>query len=138
MLWPNPQTDIFPLCEKLGIGQIVWSPLAQGVLTGKYSPNAPPPPNSRATSKTMGSMLPQRWLEPPLLEAVRRVGQIAAEAGVSLAQFALAWVLRKETVAAAIIGASRPEQVAENAAASDVSISETYFSRAEQILAPVR
>jgi aryl-alcohol dehydrogenase-like predicted oxidoreductase len=138
LLWPYPQTDIFPLCAHLGIGQIVWSPLAQGVLTGKYSPNAPPPPDSRASSKTMGSMLPKRWLEPPVLEAVRQVKQIAAEAGVSLAQFALAWVLRKQFVASAIVGASRPEQVVENAAAADISIDAAYFLRAEQILEPVR
>ena len=138
LLWPYPQTDIFPLCADLGIGQIVWSPLAQGVLTGKYSPDAPPPPNSRASSETMGSMLPKRWLERPVLEAVRQVKQIAAEAGVSLAQFALAWVLRKEAVASAIIGASRPEQVAENAAAADISVDPAYFLRAEQILEPVR
>ena len=138
LLHPYPQTDIFPLCAELGIGQIVWSPLAQGVLTGKYSPGAPPPPDSRASNATMGAMLPKRWLEPPVLEAVRQVKQIAAEAGVSLAQFALAWVLRKPVVASAIIGASRPEQVAENAAAADLSIDPAYFLRAEQILETVR
>jgi aryl-alcohol dehydrogenase-like predicted oxidoreductase len=86
----------------------------------------------------MGSMLPKRWLEPPVLQAVRQVKQIAAEAGVTLAQFALAWVLRKPEMSAAIIGASRPEQVAENAAAADLSIDAAYFLRAEQILEPVR
>jgi aryl-alcohol dehydrogenase-like predicted oxidoreductase len=138
LLWPYPQTDIFPLCSDLGIGQIVWSPLAQGVLTGKYSPDVPPPADSRASSATMGTMLPKRWLERPVLEAVRQVKQIAVEAGVSLAQFALAWVLRKEAVASAIIGASRPPQVAENAAAADISVDPAYFVRAEQILEPVR
>ena len=86
----------------------------------------------------MGTMLPKRWLERPVLEAVRQVKQIAVEAGVSLAQFALAWVLRKEAVASAIIGASRPAQVAENAAAADISVDPAYFVRAEQILEPVR
>jgi aryl-alcohol dehydrogenase-like predicted oxidoreductase len=138
LLWPFPQTDVFPLCADLAIGQIVWSPLAQGVLTGKYSPDAPPPPDSRASSKTMGAMLPKRWLEPPVLKAVQEVKAIAEEAGVSLAQFALAWVLRKPEVASAIIGASRPAQVAENAAAADLTISEAYFDRAEDILEPVR
>jgi aryl-alcohol dehydrogenase-like predicted oxidoreductase len=137
LLWPFPQVDVFPLCSDLGIGQIVWSPLAQGVLTGKYSPNAPPP-ESRATSATMGSMLPKRWLEPPVLEAVQQVKRIAAEAGVSLAQFALAWVLRKQEVASAIIGATRPEQVAENVAAAEISVNEAYFARAEEILEPAR
>jgi aryl-alcohol dehydrogenase-like predicted oxidoreductase len=138
LLWPYPQVDVFPLCAELGIGQIVWSPLAQGVLTGKYRPNAALPPDSRAASATMGSMLPKRWLEPPVLEAVRQVGRIAAEAGVSLAQFALAWVLRKQEVASAIIGATRPEQVADNAAAADISLSAAYFASAEEILEPVR
>lgn len=138
LLWPYPQTDIFPGCADLSITQIVWSPLAQGVLTGKYSPNAPPPPRSRATSKTMGSMLPKRWLQAPVLEAVLEVKRVAEEAGVSLAQFALAWALRQKNVSSAIIGASRPEQVAENVAAADVSIAEDYFFRAEEILEPVR
>ncbi|VFU09769.1 aldo/keto reductase family protein [Methylocella tundrae] len=138
LLWPYPQTDIFPRCADLGITQIVWSPLAQGVLTGKYSPKAPPPPRSRATSKTMGSMLPKRWLEAPVLEAVLEVKRVAEEAGVSLAQFALAWALRQKNVSSAIIGASRPEQVAENVVAADIAIAEDYFFRAEEILEPVR
>ncbi|VTZ26112.1 Aldo/keto reductase [Methylocella tundrae] len=138
LLWPYPQTDIFPRCADLGITQIVWSPLAQGVLTGKYSPKAPPPPRSRATSKTMGAMLPKRWLEAPVLEAVLEVKRVAEEAGVSPAQFALAWALRQKNVSSAIIGASRPEQVAENVAAADLAIAEDYFFRAEEILEPVR
>ncbi len=138
LLWPYPQTDIFPRCAELGISQIVWSPLAQGVLTGKYSPSAPPPPRSRARSGAMGSMMPKRWLEPPVLEAVRQVGLIAREAGVSLAQFALAWALRQKIVASAITGATRPEQVAENVAAADLSIRAELFLRAEDLLEPVR
>ena len=137
MLWPNPQDEIFPRCAELGIGQIVWSPLAQGVLTGKYKPGAPPPAGSRAAHESMGAMLPKHWLETPVLEAVQQVKLIAErEAGVSLAQFALAWVLRRQEVSSAIIGATRPEQVAENAAAAETDIAPELFARAEDILAP--
>ncbi len=139
LLWPNPENEIFPRCAELGIGQIVWSPLAQGVLTGKYKPNAPPPAVSRASHPAMGSMLPERWLTAPVLTAIQEVKRLAEqEAGVSLAQFALAWVLRRPEVTSAIIGASRPEQVAENAAAAEKEIAAGLFARAEEILAPVR
>ncbi|WP_026608329.1 aldo/keto reductase family protein [Methylocapsa acidiphila] len=139
MLWPYPQTGLIQRCAELGITQIVWSPLAQGVLTGKYKPGAPPPPESRAGSESMGSMLPKRWLEGPLLEAVQKVKTLAEEeAGVSLAQFALAWVLRNENVSSAIIGASRPEQIVENAAAAELRIANELFYRAEDFLAPHR
>lgn len=138
LLWPYPQGEIFPRCADFGITQIVWSPLAQGVLTGKYKPDALLPPESRARHDSMGTMMPKRWLEKPVLEAVDRVRHLAEEdAGVSLAQFALAWVLRKENVSSAIIGATRPEQIAENAAAVDHKISRELFVRAEDILAPI-
>ncbi|WOJ91275.1 aldo/keto reductase family protein [Methylocapsa polymorpha] len=139
LLWPYPQTGLIQRCAELGITQIVWSPLAQGVLTGKYKPGAPLPEDSRASDASMGSMVPKRWLEAPLLEAVQKVKRLAEEeAGVSLAQFALAWVLRNENVSSAIIGASRPEQVAENAAAAELRLSNELFYRAEDILAPFR
>lgn len=139
LLWPYPQTDIIPRCADFGITQIVWSPLAQGVLTGKYKSGSPPPADSRAKSESMGSMLPKRWLEAPLLEAIQKVKTLAEEeAGVSLAQFALAWVLRNENVSSAIIGASRPEQIVENAAAAELSLSKELFYKAEDILAPYR
>ncbi len=138
LLRPHPQTDLFPRCADFGISQIVWSPLAQGILTGKYKPGAPPPERSRAASPTMGAMLPTRWLTRPMLEAVREVERVAADAGVSLAQFALAWVLRRNEVASAIVGATRPEQLAENTAAAELSISEEHFLEAEEILEPVR
>jgi 1-deoxyxylulose-5-phosphate synthase len=137
LLWPNPEKEIFPRCAELGIGQIVWSPLAQGVLTSKYKPGAPPPAGSRAGHGSMGAMLPKRWLQTPVLTAVQQVKLMAErEAGMSSAQFALAWVLRKREVSSAIIGASRPEQVAENAAAADSQIAPELFARAEEILAP--
>ncbi|MGC2224882.1 MAG: aldo/keto reductase, partial [Methylocella sp.] len=136
MLWPSPQREIFPRCADLGIGQIVWSPLAQGVLTGKYRPDAPPPAGSRAGHASMGAMLPEWWLRAPVLTAVQQVKLIAeGEAGLSLSQFALAWILRRQAVSSAIIGASRPEQVTENAAAADCEVAPELFARAEEILA---
>lgn len=137
MLWPAPQNEIFPCCARLGIGQIVWSPLAQGVLTGKYLPDAPPPAGSRATHPGMNAELPSRWLGQPVLEAVQNVKRIAEkEAGLSLAQFALAWVLRRPEVSAAIIGATNPKQVAENAVAADKEVAGELFAKAEEILSP--
>jgi aryl-alcohol dehydrogenase-like predicted oxidoreductase len=137
LLWPFPQDEIFPRCAELGIGQIVWSPLAQGVLTGKYTPHAPPPAGSRAGHPSMGAMLPEQWLRAPVLSAVQQVKLIAErETGLSLPQFALAWVLRRQEVSSAIIGASRPEQVTENAAAADCEVAPELFARAEEILAP--
>ncbi|MGB7046686.1 MAG: aldo/keto reductase, partial [Methylocella sp.] len=104
MLWPFPQDEIFPRCAELGIGQIVWSPLAQGVLTGKYRPDAPPPAGSRAGHASMGAMLPKEWLRAPVLTAVQQVKLMAErETGLSLSQFALAWVLRRQEVSSAII-----------------------------------
>ena len=138
LLHRTPEEAVIPLCARSGISQIVWSPLAQGVLTGKYAPGAPPPHDSRATSSVMGAFLPRRWLEPGVLEAVRQVGSLAAEAGLTPAQFALAWVLREPNVASAIIGATRLEQVEENCAASGARVAPELFSRAEAILAGAR
>jgi aryl-alcohol dehydrogenase-like predicted oxidoreductase len=121
MLWRKPEPEIFPLCEREGIGQIVWSPLAQGALTGKYKPGSPPPADSRAASKRIGSMM-GRFRDDSVLEAVQRLRPIAADLGLTLAQLALAWVLQEPNVAAAIIGASRPDQIDENVAASGVAI----------------
>ncbi|MGH6856152.1 MAG: aldo/keto reductase, partial [Methylocella sp.] len=137
MLWAAPQDAIFLRCAELGIGQIVWSPLAQGVLTGKYRSDAPPPAGSRASHASMGAMLPKEWLRAPVLKAVQQVKLIAErEAGVSLSKFALAWVLRRHEVSSAIVGASRPEQVTEDAAAADCEVAPELFARAEEILAP--
>ncbi|HEX8625360.1 MAG TPA: aldo/keto reductase family protein [Allosphingosinicella sp.] len=133
LLWRQPEKEVIPLCAANGISQIVWSPLAQGVLTGKYRPGSAPPQGSRATSEEMGSFI--SWLlRDPVLEAVQRLRPVAAEAGLSLAQFALAWVLREPNVASAIVGASRPEQLAENAAASDAVVDPELFVRAEEIV----
>ena len=122
ILWRAPEPEVLPLCAANGISQIVWSPLAQGILTGKYEPGAPPPSDSRAASQTMGTFI-GAFMRDDVLEAVQRLRPIAEDAGLTLAQLALAWVLREENVASAIIGASRPEQVVQNAAASGVVLS---------------
>jgi len=137
LLWRAPEAEVIPLCAANGISQIVWSPLGQGVLTGKYSPDAPPPAGSRATSEEMGGWM-DRLLARPVLEAVQRLKPLAAEAGLTLAQFSLAWVLSNANVASAIVGASRPSQLDENAAASDATVDPALFAQAEQILAEVR
>lgn len=134
LLHRDPEQAVIPLCRKSGISQIVWSPLAQGVLTGKYRPSAPHPSDSRATSASMGGQLPRRWLEAKVLQAVLALQALADEAGLTIAQFCLAWVLREKNVAAAIIGASRPEQIDENAAAADAYVPPDLFARAEAII----
>ena len=134
LLWRAPEAEIIPLSAAHGISQIVWSPLAQGVLTGKYAPGAPPPAESRAGSEAMGGFI-TRLMAPATLEAVERLKPLAAQAGATLSQFALAWVLREPNVASAIIGASRPEQVTENAAASGLVVDPALFAKAEAILA---
>ncbi len=133
LLWRAPEDEVIPLCAANGISQIVWSPLGQGVLSGKYDPDRPPPRDSRAASDEMGGFM-DRLMQPDVLRVVQSVKPIAEEAGLTLPQFALAWVLREPNLASAIIGASRPEQVRENAAASGVVIDTQLFLRAEQII----
>src|SRR5437868_3768028 len=133
MLWRQPEDEVIPLCAANGISQIVWSPLGQGVLSGKYDPDQPPPRDSRAASEEMGGFM-DRLMQPRVLRAIQRLKPIAEEAGLTLPQFALAWVLREPNVASAIIGASRPSQVRENAQASGVVVDTQLFLRAEQIV----
>jgi aryl-alcohol dehydrogenase-like predicted oxidoreductase len=137
LLWRKPEEEVIPLCAANGISQIVWSPLGQGVLTGKYRPDAPPPQGSRATSDEMGGWM-DRLLQRETLEAVEELKPLATEAGLSLAQFALAWVLREPNVASAIVGASRPEQLEENAGASGAKVDPALFEQAERIVAEIR
>ena len=133
LVWREPEDEVIPLSAANGISQIVWSPLGQGVLTGKYDPDRPPPPGTRATSDEMGGFI-SRLMQPELLRAVQQLKPIAEEAGLTMAQFALAWVLREPNVASAIIGASRPEQVHDNAGASGVIVDTQLFQRAEEII----
>jgi len=133
LLWRQPENEVILLCAANGISQIVWSPLGQGVLSGKYDPDKPPPRDSRAASEEMGGWM-DRLMRPEVLRAVQQLKPIAEESGLTLVQFALAWVLREPNVASAIIGASRPEQVRENAAASGVVVDTQLFLRAEQII----
>jgi len=135
MIWRGPERDIIPFCAEHGISQIVWSPLAQGVLTGKYKPGQPPPAGSRATSKEMNYFFDDRLLSEQLLAQVQEVAGIAKELGISMAQLALAWVLREPNVASAIVGASRPQQVEDNAAASGIDLDGATLARIDEILA---
>ena len=136
MLWRVPEAELLPLCERENISQIVWSPLAQGVLTGKYSPLKAPPPDSRAASESMSGFIGQ-LMEPPVLEAVQRLAPVAESAGLTMVQLALAWVLRQSNVASAIVGASRPEQVHANASASGIVLSADTLAAIDEALADV-
>jgi 1-deoxyxylulose-5-phosphate synthase len=137
LLYRRPEEKVIPISAANGVSQIVWSPLAQGVLSGKYAPGAKPPADSRAASETMGTMM-QTWLQDDILKAVQKLKPLAEEAGCTLSQFALAWVLREPNVASAIVGASRPEQVDDNAAAADLTVDPALFAKAEAIVADVR
>jgi aryl-alcohol dehydrogenase-like predicted oxidoreductase len=133
MLWRVIEAEVLPVCEREGIGQLAFSPIAQGVLTGKYLPGSPPPADSRATDASGGSFI-KRWLRDPVLEAVQQLKAISDELSITLAQLAVAWTLRTPAVSAAIVGATRPEQVAENAAASGVHLDETLLAKIDAIL----
>jgi 1-deoxyxylulose-5-phosphate synthase len=137
LLHRDPERGLLGISAKSDISQVVWSPLAQGVLTGKYLPGAPLPADSRAADRAMGAFLNPSWFAPATLRALQAVKQLAARADLSLPQFALAWVLRQTNVAAAISGASRPEQVDENAAASGARVDPALFQEAETLLAPM-
>ncbi|HEU5362980.1 MAG TPA: aldo/keto reductase family protein [Gaiellaceae bacterium] len=134
LVWREPEREVIPLCRENGISQIVWSPLGQGALTGKYRPGAPPPEGSRATSertaRTMG-----RLLQDDVLELVQQLVPIAGRLAITMPQLALAWVLREPNVASAIVGASRPEQVRDNAAASGIALDAETLAEIERILA---
>ncbi|MGW3628490.1 aldo/keto reductase family protein [Streptomyces sp. NPDC000880] len=136
MLWRVIEGEVVPTSEELGIGQIVWSPIAQGVLTGKYLPGQQPPTGSRATDDK-GSTMISRFMRDEVLEGVQRLKPLADEAGLTLAQLAVAWVLQNSNVSAAIVGASRPEQVAENAKAAGVTLDAELMARIDEIVLPV-
>ena len=136
MLWRGPERYLFPVCAANGISQIVWSPLAQGILTGKYKPGQPAPADSRASSDKMNFFM-DRARDQVLLERVQELEPIADGLGISMAQLALAWVLREPNVASAIIGATRPQQVVDNAAASGIALDEAALSRIDEVLGDV-
>jgi aryl-alcohol dehydrogenase-like predicted oxidoreductase len=136
LLYRRPEAKVIPISMANGIGQIVWSPLAMGVLSGKYAPGAEPPAGSRAASEDEQYM--QRYLADPVLEAVQRLKPVAEKAGCSMAQLAIAWVVAQPGITSAIIGASRPEQLRETAAAADLAIDPALLAEAAAILEGVR
>jgi 1-deoxyxylulose-5-phosphate synthase len=136
ILWREPEAEVFPLCAANGISQIVWSPLAQGALSGKYKPGEAPPAGTRAASQDMGWAM-DRFRDDDVLEAVQRLRPVADGLGMTMAQLALAWVLRRDEVACAIIGASRPEQVEENAAASGVELDDATLRAIDEAVGSV-
>ena len=135
MLWRGPERDVIPYCRDHGISQIVWSPLAQGVLTGKYKPGHAPPTDSRAAASTMNYFFGDELRNDALLERVQQLGDVAKGLGITMAQLALAWVLREPNIASTIIGASRPEQVKDNAGASGIALDGATLARIDEILA---
>ncbi|HXC45496.1 MAG TPA: aldo/keto reductase family protein [Solirubrobacteraceae bacterium] len=136
MLWRAPEAEVIPLCEREDISQIVWSPLGQGVLTGKYRPGEQPPADSRAASDSMSNFIGQ-LMQAPVLEAVQRLRPVAEDAGLTMVQLALAWALRQPNLASAIVGASRPEQVRANASASGITLDASTLVAVDEALAAV-
>jgi voltage-dependent potassium channel beta subunit len=137
MLWRVIESEVVPLSEREGVGQIVWSPLAQGVLTGKYVPGQAPPAGSRATDSEGGADMIKRFLRNDVLTRVQQLRPIAEEAGLSMAQLAVAWVLQNPNVSSAIIGATRPEQVRDNVRAAGVRLDPELLKRIDEVLEPV-
>jgi len=137
MLWRVIEGEVVPTCVSLGMSQIVFSPIAQGILTGKYRPGEQPPEGSRATDEKGGADMIKRLMSDDVLKRVQQLVPLAAEAGLSMAQLAVAWVLQNDNVASAIIGASRPEQVRDNVAAAGVKLDQDLLGRIDEVLDPV-
>lgn len=136
MLWRVIEAKVVPASKELGVSQIVWSPMAQGVLSGKYLPGQQAPEGSRAAHPQVGSFI-QKFMTDEVLGKVQELKALADEAGLSMAQFALAWVLQNENVSSAIVGASRPEQIAHNVAASGVKLEADLMKQVDKILKPI-
>jgi aryl-alcohol dehydrogenase-like predicted oxidoreductase len=136
MIWRAPEAELIPFCEQHGISQIVWSPLAQGVLTGKYKPGEPPPDDSRAAAESMNWAM-DRYRDDRVLEAVQRLVPVADQAGLPMATMALAWCLRQDNLASCITGASRPQQVHQNAEAAGVKLSQDTLEAIDEALGGV-
>ena len=137
MLWRVIEPEVVPVSQELGISQVVWSPIAQGVLTGKYRPGEQPPEGSRATDSKGGANMIKRWMSDDVLTRVQQLRPLAESAGLSMAQLAVAWVLQNDNVSTAIIGASRPEQVHDNVKAAGVRLEDELLAKIEEVLDPV-
>jgi aryl-alcohol dehydrogenase-like predicted oxidoreductase len=137
MLWRVVEGDVMPVCVSLGMSQVVFSPIAQGVLTGKYRPGEQPPAGSRATDEKGGANMIKRWMSNEVLERVQQLVPLAQEAGLSMARLAVAWTLQNKNVSSAIIGASRPEQVQDNAAAAGVELGDELLGKIDEVLDPL-
>jgi aryl-alcohol dehydrogenase-like predicted oxidoreductase len=134
MLWRVIESQVVPVCKANGIGQIVWSPIAQGALSGKYLPGKKPPAGSRATDKKGGANMIARWMRDEVLTAVQKLRPIAESVDLTLSQLAIAWVLQNPNVSSAIIGATKPAQIKENVKASGVKLSETTMREIDRVL----
>ena len=134
MLWRVIDDEVVPASRELGVSQVVWSPIAQGVLTGKYQPGGAPPEGSRATDEKGGADMIKRFLDEETLTAVQQLAPIAQDLGITMAQLAVAWVLANDNVAGAIVGASRPEQVEDNAKAAGVSLDDDVLKKVDDVL----
>ncbi|MFI6329376.1 aldo/keto reductase family protein [Micromonospora chersina] len=137
MLWRVIEAEVVPTSEELGVGQIVWSPMAQGVLSGKYLPGQPPPAGSRATDEKSGAGFIASWLSDDVLTRVQRLKPLAEQAGLTMPQLAVAWVLQNPNVSSAIVGASRPEQVHDNVKAAGVKLDADLLKAIDEIVEPV-
>jgi aryl-alcohol dehydrogenase-like predicted oxidoreductase len=137
MLWRVIEAEVVPTSIELGIGQVVFSPIAQGVLTGKYEPGKQPPAGSRATDEKSGATFISRWLGDDVLSAVQQLKPLADQAGLTMAQLAVAWVLQNPNVSAAIVGATRPEQLQDNVKASGVKLEDDLLKAIDQVLQPI-
>jgi aryl-alcohol dehydrogenase-like predicted oxidoreductase len=137
MLWRVIEAEVVPTCEELGIGQIVWSPMAQGVLSGKYLPGQPPPAGSRATDDKSGAAFISRWLADDVLTRVQNLKPIAEQAGLTMPQLAIAWVLQNPNVSSAIVGATRPEQLVDNVKAAGVTLDPGILKAIDAVVDPI-
>jgi aryl-alcohol dehydrogenase-like predicted oxidoreductase len=137
MLWRVIEAEVVPTSEELGVGQIVWSPLAQGVLTGKYLPGQPPPAGSRATDEKSGAMFISRFLNDEVLSTVQRLKPLAEQAGLTMAQLGVAWVLQNPNVSSAIVGATRPDQLEDNVKAAGVTLDSDLLKAIDDIVDPI-
>jgi aryl-alcohol dehydrogenase-like predicted oxidoreductase len=137
MLWRVIEAEVVPTCAELGLGQVVFSPIAQGVLTGKYQPGQPPPAGSRATDEKSGASFISRLLSDDVLATVQKLKPLADQAGLTMAQLAVAWVLQNPNVSSAIVGATRPEQVHDNAKASGVKLDADLLKAIDEALDPI-